>query len=1427
LNLEPQDAAKINSSPADKVEAAGSFVGELAQSAVYSGVQQPLKGLAQIVDVTMGADLLPRVEFMKAPAEAEFNSGRWYAQTIGNGFGALLPFLATRKVLFGSQARQEIAGQTGQVLQQSVSLAARQSAIGLSLKESAVVGFANDFVLHPVEGRGKEEVARSFWHSRLNSGVEGAVSFTTLTASSLSLNRVSMTPGLRQHIVGAAIRNPVISGVVSGVPGGVVGATFEAVRSGDLSVENYGKSIYSMMVAGGALGAKAELARLVKEHQSASSADGEKQPSKRLAKASDTPSTLTDHYNDSARKVNDFLERHYRSTLLTFGKPETKLELLFNGPKREERSLLFDSYLFEDCHGMRLGLAKEPSSHLKPLYEQALPASRALLEKLKSADSSTRPDGTLSEQEINAYQALRFKSPAEAEALAQILGNNRPANAWALKKVSSDFEIQDKKSATALNQESLRVVADTKLWQTMSSGGSGLTLAESRAIEKLVSERALTTSEEIMSHLQARGYEAQYVGRSIFESTRWEKSVEPLTERRYLEYSRRGQSIESALQTFEKVKGAGTVVGDVLTLEEAKSYGTLRNEGFYSESFELERLLRGRGPATEHVIRKISHDVEHQYYRDKVFDLTEEQFKGVFGSGERLKAARHVYEKVEAETPAEREFPHITVQEAQAIRSLDLDNFYRSSHGASESSRLVDLLARRGIEAELLAHKTASTSGADFSEARLRAYAEEVSPATRLLKKVAAGKADGIVTISLEDAQGLKILHGLGMKNRLQEVARFFDGESPESVIWLTGRLSRETQPLTQVRLEELIPDARLYGSSMRVLSDLRRTRLELEPADAPNSLKPEEVNAYLGLSKLGLKDEQDQLRLLLVRKNSGNDDVLWMFEREELPVSQVNIERAYLMPKLEPVLKAINETMPEDAKLESVIAIVRGGAIGAESLQGFAHVWKNVKLRSGVKTALEAEPDLVRQFSENPSLKSLPEEDIGPVFDHLQKTGANFGAKYDTSVLSAAAKVWQFEPTVPLELAEQFSGKGGKDCLRAADAWLQTGGDKTQFWNKYSDSQAVGLSTVVSRLTSADAAMPAIEILHRNLSPEARVGLGLAVSGAESPLAVVASIKSAHFEAAFKELREPSSLTPVKEIARSLDSQGGSSFRSRLTENSLQLLQKYFDPAARAGSSGLARVHAVLERVLPDSVITKLEQKTDSAAIENTGPAEITAPSAMNAEQVAKGAAGLALTFKGGSLQWLKTQRDLGRTDHDAVYWLPLRNAQDLQGLGPVLLSRAFRPASKHEMLSSRWSGLPDEVRSLGYDKAIEHIKQATYKQVKAPEFASEAAEWGVSPDRYSQYEQRFIASQSVPMPFPVNKTWSEGGLPVALFLAATPGACSLGSIRIPANIRLEPLLLPPGTDRRVPVPASSWLRTRTAKLWRNPGPGFQIRAA
>jgi len=234
-----------------------SLVSTALSSLAYEAIQQPLKGVAQIADSfdkkNVSDSWQQKVTFMQAPQQAEFGSANWYAQSFGGAAGKLVPFLAALAVTkkgfgaAGAHAGAEIAEQ------KAVSLFSRKGA--LAIGETGAAGFLTESVLTPTE-RNQHNQDSSLLSERVKQGAVGAITFSTLTASSLGIKELGRVGITQSAMVNRFLTTEAGSMAMAGLPTGVIAAeTHARIMEGRASTgQEKFESAYSMFVIGGGLG---------------------------------------------------------------------------------------------------------------------------------------------------------------------------------------------------------------------------------------------------------------------------------------------------------------------------------------------------------------------------------------------------------------------------------------------------------------------------------------------------------------------------------------------------------------------------------------------------------------------------------------------------------------------------------------------------------------------------------------------------------------------------------------------------------------------------------------------------------------------------------------------------------------------------------------------------------------------------------------------------------------------------------------------------------------------------------------------------------------------------------------------------------------------------------------------------------------------
>ena len=119
-----------------------------------------------------------------------------------------------------------------------------------------------------------------------------------------------------------------------------------------------------------------------------------------------------------------------------------------------------------------------------------------------------------------------------------------------------------------------------------------------------------------------------------------------------------------------------------------------------------------------------------------------------------------------------------------------------------------------------------------------------------------------------------------------------------------------------------------------------------------------------------------------------------------------------------------------------------------------------------------------------------------------------------------------------------------------------------------------------------------------------------------------------------------------------------------------------------------------------------------------------------------------LVATFGKSWRGWLGAEAKVGRSVHEATYWLPAKPTAEVAQLGDFLLNNAARSKNDLGQICTRWSEVPAEMRQAGFETVREHLFASKYENVKDVAFAVEAGRWGMSPYSYAEREARYLKS-------------------------------------------------------------------------------------
>ncbi len=216
-------------------------VASFGHALLYSAVEEPYQGVAQIINRTAGSEWLPKQALIDAPQAAEFQSAEWYAQTLGGAIGTTAKFIALSKVMRGSSSE----------LAQTTRLS------GMTATEAAKVGFVMQGVFSP-------SAENDMWAGRLKNGTTSAVTMAALTKFSHGFDGLNRSAaGLTVTGLEVPLARHLAGNVAAGGLAGVVSAETHSLLNGKgfASGREVYESAFGFGIVSGALGGVQRLSR--------------------------------------------------------------------------------------------------------------------------------------------------------------------------------------------------------------------------------------------------------------------------------------------------------------------------------------------------------------------------------------------------------------------------------------------------------------------------------------------------------------------------------------------------------------------------------------------------------------------------------------------------------------------------------------------------------------------------------------------------------------------------------------------------------------------------------------------------------------------------------------------------------------------------------------------------------------------------------------------------------------------------------------------------------------------------------------------------------------------------------------------------------------------------------------------------------------
>lgn len=213
-----------------------SLAEEFARSTVYSGLQSPINGGAQLIEQSgvFGKPVLPSLQFIEPPESASFGSARWHAQQVGSAAGMAVPFLLLHRGVSTCSNR----------LARSVGIRARSK--GLAVADLAITGALYDGILRPVD----TSKHGNFWESRATNAIVGGATMSALACSAIGLKAVgSRGTGFIPRLAS----NDIVASSLAGIPAGYVHAQSTSLLEKGQFAGNraLAQSVYSFAALGG------------------------------------------------------------------------------------------------------------------------------------------------------------------------------------------------------------------------------------------------------------------------------------------------------------------------------------------------------------------------------------------------------------------------------------------------------------------------------------------------------------------------------------------------------------------------------------------------------------------------------------------------------------------------------------------------------------------------------------------------------------------------------------------------------------------------------------------------------------------------------------------------------------------------------------------------------------------------------------------------------------------------------------------------------------------------------------------------------------------------------------------------------------------------------------------------------------------------
>lgn len=816
--------------------------------------------------------------------------------------------------------------------------------------------------------------------------------------------------------------------------------------------------------------------------------------------------------------------------------------------------------------------------------------------------------------------------------------------------------------------------------------------------------------------------------------------------------TQRGERVIEAEQIYKDLSRARTEQrnfnpNEPLSLAEATALSTFAKEA--SSRWQVQHyadMLAARGPVAQYLNQKIAgyalrspHDViilEHgRRGTGYPTEVTPQWLAETTARGREFVAALNVVAKVEKaaklqEQPAKLQEQPAKMQEQPAVAdsakspiSLEEANAIRILRNESheQSKPLLNLLADRGAAAEYVSSALNRVSNEPITQPALDALVVKAQPyvdARNVLTQVEQGKVVGSKTektaITVEEANAILTLSsGPGGKETQLIAALAKRGSCAEFV---AEKIKSERYSFTanegrisEAALEKLTQIGDRYAAATQLFDRVVENAANAENATnaaRSESLTVEEADAVATLSRY--KSTQDATKLSEVL-GQRSEQAKWVadFISKNSHIFQdgVNADALASVNRAFEIQKVLDSRSPElvrDYRLSAYKLAIEPGVSGGVEAARFVDVLAKMDPpRDQTRWNQNPHHPTVKEIASWDAGPMLPDWSVGAVHDHVRHSGLSYKS-HSVEQLTLAAQGWQAEPTLPFAMAAEIGALSPQKRLAAGLAWRET-------------LSAKGINNTG-------------EVARKPVEPELEAAFRehFARVSEESRAAVIGRLTAADWRSL------PLAIEALH--GRGLSAEGKNALHTALSRDAAEPFKVL---------TGLKGAHF-------ESAYRKISEGQDSK-IKGTEHGKYTAGST---------ALKLALTFKGGWENWLNAQKNLGRSEHDATFWLQTVPTADQTGLGQMLLHNAGRNVSQLELIARRWSEVPPELRDTSFKDILEHLLTNNYQNVVSKEFAVEAGAVGMSANTYKERETRYLASQTVPVPFPLDIVWQSGEL-------------------------------------------------------------------